>query len=344
MTWPSVTSAAPLRLGVSLSNEAAVGDTVALAAAAEKLGFAEIWLPESRHGRGVFTVAARVAAATEHAGIGIGVVNPFWRHPSVIAMEAATLDEASGGRLKLGLGAALWTLRALGEADPRTERPLAAMTEAVQIVRALVGGGPAPAPAIFTARPDVHLDFPLARPRLPVYVGAVNARMLQVSGALADGVELGALTSPGYARWAWEHIASGARSAGRDPAGLDLASNILISVDRDAAAARDAARPVLAYYLHRVEGVVVEESGADLDQVRRVKNAVLADGLDAGAAAVTGHLIDVFAAAGDPGHVARRLHEYAAAGLRGLLAWYVFGPNPLDGLALLAGEVAPALG
>src|ERR1041384_8358018 len=100
-------SGAPLRLGLALSNEVPVAETVALAVRAEQLGFGEVWLPESGHGRGLFTVAASVAAATRRVKIGIGIVNPFWRHPSLIAMEAAALDEASQGRVLLGLGAAL---------------------------------------------------------------------------------------------------------------------------------------------------------------------------------------------------------------------------------------------
>jgi 5,10-methylenetetrahydromethanopterin reductase len=331
------------RLGISLSNEVPVAQTVALAQAAERLGFAEAWLPESRHGRGVFTVAAQVAARTSRLGIGVGVVNPFWRHPSVIAMEAAALDEASGGRLRIGVGAALWTLKALGEDDSRTTRPLAAMREALQIIRAMVAGGPQPDPSIFAARPDTHLDFEATRPRIPVYVGAVNARMLEASGALADGVQLGAITSPGYVRWARERISVGARQAGRDPAALDLAANVLISVDSDAVKARGAVREVLAYYLHRVEGVVVDTSGADPGQVAAVRRAVREDGVSAGAKAVTGHLIDVFAAAGTPDQVAGRLRDFTDAGLKGVLAWHVFGPDPLRGLELLAKEAAPAL-
>src|SRR6478672_7991781 len=127
-----------VRLGLSLSNEVPVRETVALAREAERLGLAEVWLPESGHGRGMFSVASAIASATSRLGLGIGIVNPFWRHPSAIAMEAAALDELSGGRVMLGLGAALWTLRAFGELDGRGDRPLSAMVEAMRVVRAMV--------------------------------------------------------------------------------------------------------------------------------------------------------------------------------------------------------------
>ncbi|HEX8967130.1 MAG TPA: LLM class flavin-dependent oxidoreductase, partial [Chloroflexota bacterium] len=318
-------SRAPRRLGLALSNESAVAQTVALASRAEALDFAEVWLPESGHGRGVFTVAAQVAAATRRLEIGIGIVNPFWRHPSLIAMEAAALDEASHGRVKLGLGAALWTLRALGEADERTRRPLAAMVEALRIVRGLLRSEAVPEGRIFAVRAGARLDFASARPAIPVYVGAVNGRMLHAGGAWADGVQLGAIVSPGYARWCWQQIARGAIEAGRDPGAIDLASNVLLSVDRDARAARQAVRHVLAYYLHRVEPVVLSTSGADPGQVQAIRQAVLDHGLDAGVALIDDGLIDIFAAAGDPDHVADRLRAYLDAGVRGVLAWHVIG-------------------
>jgi 5,10-methylenetetrahydromethanopterin reductase len=321
-----------------LSNEVPVSETVALACHAEELGFSEVWLPESGHGRGVFTVAASVAAATRRIRLGIGIVNPFWRHPSVIAMEAAALDELSAGRVTLGVGAALWTLRALGEADHRAERPLAAMVEALRILRALLHGEEGAKAEIFAVRKDAALDFRPLRP-VPLYVGAVNAGMLRASGRLAEGVELGAMVSPGYVRWSWERISEGARAAGRDPATLDLASNVLVSVDRDQRAARHAVRRVLAYYTGRVEPIVLFTSGADPDEIDRVRRATVTDGVDAGAALVSDRMIDIFAAAGDPDHVAARLCEYAAAGLRGLNAWYVLGPDPHGAMALLARDV-----
>jgi 5,10-methylenetetrahydromethanopterin reductase len=289
----------------------------------------------------LFTVAASVAAATSTIKIGLGIVNPFWRHPSVIAMEAAALDEASHGRVLLGLGAALWTLRALGEADARAERPLKAMVEAIRIVRGMLSGEPGVDSQVFPTRADAHLDFARTRPRVPVYVGAVNGRMLSAAGAWADGVQLGAIVSPGYARWSWEQIAGGAAQAGRDPAQIDLASNVLVSVDPDARAARDAVRRVLAYYIHRVEPVVLSTSGADPSQVERVRRAVLEHGVEAGIERVGNSLIDIFAAAGDPDHVAERLRAYLSAGLRGVLAWHVIGPDPIHSLQLLAESVRP---
>jgi 5,10-methylenetetrahydromethanopterin reductase len=301
-------------------------------------------LPESGHGRGVFTVAAAVAGATRRIRIGIGVVNPFWRHPSLIAMEAAALDELSGGRLMLGLGAALWTLRALGEADERTQRPLTAMVEAIRIVRGMLHAKSAGLDGkTFQVRSDARLDFSPAQSRVPVYVGAVNGRMLGAAGAWADGVQLGAIVSPGYARWAWQQIVRGAVEAARDPAEIDLASNVLLSVDPDAQAARDAVRHVLAYYIHRVEPIVLSTSGADPDELARVRQVVLESGVAAGARLIGDALIDVFAAAGDPDEVASRLGAYVAAGLRGVLAWHVIGPDRARSVRLLAETVRPLL-
>ncbi len=317
-----------------------MAETVAIAARAEELGLAEVWLPESRHGRGVFSVAGLVAAATRDITIGIGIVNPFWRHPSLIAMEAAALDEASGGRVALGVGAALWTLRALGEADGRADRPLAAMVEALRVLRALLHGDAGVDGRVFAVRADASLDFAVGR-RIPIYVGAVNAGMLRASGRWADGVELGAIISPGYVRWSWERIVEGAEQAGRDPTALDLAGNVLLSVDDDATAARDAVRRVLAYYTGRVEPIVLDTSGADPDDVRRVRAAAEASGPDAAAELVTDGMIDAFAAAGDAAHVAERLRAYADAGLRGLNAWYVIGPRPDEAMRVLAEEVRP---
>jgi 5,10-methylenetetrahydromethanopterin reductase len=333
-----------VRLAVSLQDDRPLQETLELARLAESLGFAEIWTNENGHFRGAFTQATAIASVTDRIGLGIGIVNPFHRHPSLIAMEAATLDEFSGGRLRLGIGAALWNLKNLGEADPRTARPLTATIEAIRIIKGILHGQPGIESEIYTVSPEAHLDFPTIRPDLPVYVGAVNEKMLRAGGAWADAVELGAIMSVGYIDWALEIIAEGARSAGRDPASFDIAAPLMVSLGTDHEAARRSVREQLAYYIHRVEGVVTEKAGVDPEILAAVRTAVVQDGLAAGAAVINDELIDAFAIAGEPDHVTKRFLEYADAGIKGLIAQHIPGPDRLAGLRLLASEVLPHIG
>jgi 5,10-methylenetetrahydromethanopterin reductase len=334
-------SSHPLRFAVSLQNDRPVAETIEHAQLAEALGYPEIWTNENGHYRGIFTVASTIAAHTRTAQIGLGIVNPFHRHPSVIAMEAAALDEASGGRLKLGIGAAQWNLRNLGEADERTRRPYTSTVEAIQIIRALLRGEPVPASEQFTVSTQARLDFEPLRRDLPVYAGAVNERMLRAAGAYADSVELGAIMSAGYIRWALGVIGEGAAAAGRDPSGQDIAAPLMVSVGTDATAAREAVKPGLAYYLYRVEKVVYEHSGADAGTIQKIREVTAEQGAEAGAAHVTDEVIDTFAVAGDTALAVRRFREYADAGIRGLIIQHVPGSSRAEGLTLIAEEVVP---
>jgi 5,10-methylenetetrahydromethanopterin reductase len=174
-----------------------------------------------------------------------------------------------------------------------------------------------------------------------VYAGAVNERMLRAAGAYADSVELGAIMSTGYVRWALGVIGEGATAAGRDPASQDIAAPLMVSVGADAKAAREAVRPGLAYYLYRVEKVVYAHSGADAEAISKIRDVTAEQGAETGAAFVTDEIIDTFAVAGDTGLAIRRFREYAQAGLRGLIIQHVPGPQRVQGLTLIAREVAP---
>ena len=75
-------SSHPLRFAVSPQNDRPIAGTVEHARLAEALGYPEIWTNENGHYRGIFTVALTIAAHTTTAQIGLGIVNPFHRHPS----------------------------------------------------------------------------------------------------------------------------------------------------------------------------------------------------------------------------------------------------------------------
>jgi 5,10-methylenetetrahydromethanopterin reductase len=329
--------------GLSLSNEDHASATLALCHRADAAGFDEVSLPESRQHRAVFSMAAAAMATTSRVRIRIGVANPVTRHPAVLAMEAATLAEIGGpDRVAFGVGAAVWTMRALGY-EPDGWRPYTNTVETVRAVRRwLAGEDLGFTPTTFAARPDTRLDF-VPPPGIRVDVGAVSGRMMEAAGEVADGVQLGALVSPAYARWARERLAAGATRAGRPASELLVASNVLVSVGDDRAEARGAVREVLAYYLARVEGVVVDTSGADPDNVAAVRDAVRASGVPAGAALVSAQVLDTFAAAGTADEVTEALGRWVAAGVDLPLAWHTLGPDRDRALDLLAGPIRAAL-
>ena len=122
-----------------------------------------------------------------------------------------------------------------------------------------------------------------------------------------------------------------------------MASNVLISVDADRRAARTAVRAVLAYYLWRVEGVVIEQSGADPDNVAAVRAAVSDRGPTEAADLVSDQVIDTFAVAGTVDDVVDGLAHFATAGLDVPLAWHTLGPDARAALATLANVVRPAV-
>jgi 5,10-methylenetetrahydromethanopterin reductase len=330
-------------IGLSLANEGPLRGTLALAQRADELGFDEVSLPESRQHRAVFTAAAATLATTSRIRVRIGIANPVTRHPAVLAMEAGTLAEIAGPeRLALGVGAAVWTMRALGY-EPAGWQPYTNVVETVRALRRwLAGESLGFAPTTFAADPENRLDFIPPGP-IRIDVGAVNARMMRAAGEVADGVQLGALVSPGYVRWSRERLAEGAARANRGVDDLLVSSNVLCSVGPDRAPARAAVREVLAYYLWRVEGVVIETSGADPEEVAAVRVAVEREGAGAGAAHVTDGLIDTFACAGTVDDVVEQLGAFADAGLHLPLAWHTLGPDPAEAVALLAGPIRGAV-
>ncbi len=72
---------------------------------AEALGYDDLWSGETPNGPDGFTTLSMAIAVTERMRLATGIVNPFTRGPAVLAQTAATLQEASGGRFVLGLGA-----------------------------------------------------------------------------------------------------------------------------------------------------------------------------------------------------------------------------------------------
>src|SRR3981081_3139858 len=130
-----------MRLAVAANGRAPTSEILALAGTCDSLPVSEMWITEDYYERGAFAVAGAVLAVTKRLSVGIGVVNPWTRHPVLTAMETAALAEIGPGRVVLGLGAS--NVRWMGEQlGLPFERPLTILLDSVSIVRAALAGGP----------------------------------------------------------------------------------------------------------------------------------------------------------------------------------------------------------
>src|SRR5437660_742237 len=171
-------------------------ESVARAKLVEKHGYESLWTIQLPNARDASLVLAAYAGATQRVKLGTGVLPIYTRHPTAMVQMAATLDELSGGRFILGLGVshkvtveAMWGLA--------LDKPVAAMREYLTIVRASIRDGSCSIEGeFFTAR------WRYSGPRradLPIMISALNPRMLELAGELADGVVL-YMCGPDYIR------------------------------------------------------------------------------------------------------------------------------------------------
>ncbi|HYN89713.1 MAG TPA: LLM class flavin-dependent oxidoreductase, partial [Ardenticatenaceae bacterium] len=94
-----------MRFSIRFNNDLPVHAYPALARAAEAAGFDQFWVSDDLFLRGVWPILSACAVATERIELGTCIVNPYTLHPAEMAMQAAALDELSGGRFNLGLAA-----------------------------------------------------------------------------------------------------------------------------------------------------------------------------------------------------------------------------------------------
>src|SRR2546421_5922626 len=162
---------------------------------AEELGFESAWVTQLA-GRDALTVLTAYALRTERIRLGTGVVPIYTRTPVTMAQTAATLDELSGGRLRLGLGVSHRPV-VEGWHGQTIDKPVSEMREYVAILRAILAGEDPPPGD--TWRTGFHLAGLDPRPELPVYTAALSPGMLRLAGEIADGVVLW-LCNPNYIR------------------------------------------------------------------------------------------------------------------------------------------------
>jgi F420-dependent oxidoreductase-like protein len=227
----------------------------------EKAGLDTVWVAEA-YGFDSPTLMGYLAAKTETIEIGSAILNIYSRTPGALLQTAAGLDNVSGGRAILGLGASGPQVVEGFHGVPYS-KPLARMAEVIDIIRRGLKREPLTADGVF------HLPLSkddgavtglgkslklLTRPErdtIPIYIAALGPKSVEQAAEIADGW-IPHLFHPEKAHLVWgDALAAGAAKRSADLAPLEINANAMVAIGEgpETKALLDFARPVFALYV-----------------------------------------------------------------------------------------------
>lgn len=215
-----------------------------LARLAEAHGFDCAWGGEANNKDPTVMLSA-IAAVTTRLKIGSAVYHILGRTPATLALQAAGLDELSGGRFLLGIGSsnptiAKWHGQSL-------DRPLARVEEYIEIVRSAMRGEKLNFEGKFFTAQNFKMAFKPSGRVIPIYLAAFGPKMTRLAGRISDGVLIN-MANPAEIRRIAEEVKAGAAEAGKDPSRMEIICKIRCSIAPSYNVAREALSHALTYY------------------------------------------------------------------------------------------------
>ena len=285
---------------------------------AESHGFEAVWQAESRLVRDAIVPMAAYAAVTERLRIGSGVINNWTRNIGLLAATFLTLDDLAPDRIICGIGA--WWDPLARNVGIERRKPLLAMRETVEVLRRLLRMERVTFHGEFHHVDGIELDVVHGRrqPRnVPIYIGATGAKMMELTGEIADGVVLNYCVPPEYNDEALEALEAGARRAGRKLEDLDRPQLIVCSVDHDRAKALDSTRALLTQYLAQ-QPHIAQASGVAPEVVAQIQSILgwpaTREQIQQAKHLVTDELVTRITASGTPQEARAKVEEYRRHG------------------------------
>jgi len=301
---------------------AAIADTpddlAAQARDAEAAGIDCVWTPELF--RSSVTQATWIAAATERIGVGTGIAWAFTRSPFILAVTALDIDEMSGGRFRLGLGAGV---KRLNETWHGVDygRPAPHLRETVEAVRLIMEKAPSGEPIRYAG--DYH-DIDIkgwvrphapAREAVPIYTAAVREGMARMAGDVADGLIGHPICS---LRWLDEvlvaNFETGLGRSGRARADFEFIPTVCCAISDDEAAAYEACRRTICFYATVRTYAPLWEMHGFGDVAAEVGEAFRSGDLARMPTLVPDAMVDTYCAPGPLDKVRARVEEVAERG------------------------------
>ncbi|MBS7609769.1 5,10-methylenetetrahydromethanopterin reductase [Candidatus Bathyarchaeota archaeon] len=312
--------------------------TVWYAIQAEDLGFDNLWITDHFNNRNVYTTLAVTASFTERISLGPGVTNPYLIHPAVTAQAIASLSEIAPGRVVCGIGAGDRTT--LQYLNIYQKEPLAAIREAIAIIRALTSGTSLELKGkVFDLSKGAKLNFKALNP-IPIYIGAQGSKMLMLAGEIGDGVLINA-SSPKDVEEALLHVRAGALKSGRSLEDLDVAAYTSFSVAEDGKQAKSAAIPVVAFIVAGCPSRVLEHHGLSPQDGDLIRSFLSQGKFKDAFSRVTDEMIEAFSISGTPEECIEKMERLLRIGVTQFVVGSPIGRNVRRAIEIVGKEIIP---
>ncbi len=303
-----------------------VDSLVDYARTAEDAGYDCVWLPET-WGRDAVTVLTSIAEHTDSVDLGSSIVNTYSRSPALLGQTAATLQEVSDGRFRLGVGPSgpivieNWHGLEYGN-------PLRRTRETVEIVRQVLSGEPVEYDGHDFSLSGFRLRCAPPDPQPPVEVTGMGPKAVELAGRFADGWH-GIMLTPDGIRDRLEDVERGADLGDRDPEDVTVSVGVPCCVLEDAERARELARQHVGFYVGGM-GTFYRDSleRQGYDEAVEIHDAWQEGDRDRALELIDDELLDQLCAAGDLETARERLERFEA--VDGLDAVMVSFPRGAD--------------
>jgi 5,10-methylenetetrahydromethanopterin reductase len=315
------TGPAAFGFAVGYDPAATVKEMAAQVAEAERAGFSLGMFSEAFFtNRDSVSALSTFAAATSTIELATTQIVRL-RSPLLMAQTAATIDELSGGRLTLVLGAAT---KGHGErnglpAQVPPATPPQTLREYLQVVRQLLTGQRVSFHGDVVRLDDVVLNWRPVRAGIPLWSAATSRLGLRIAAELADGVLLDGGTSPEYTASAVSLLRGYREAAGKPMDGFTVAQLISVSIADTEEEALDAVRwevgSKFRYGLTAASKIAVGEPHVDPDAPERLSAVYRAHGEQALLEAIPDSYVRALTASGDEEQVRARIEAYRHAGV-----------------------------
>ena len=278
---------------------------------AEELGYDRAWLPET-WGRDAVTVLTSIAHRTEEIGIGTSILPIYSRSPALVGQTAATLQEVSDGRFRLGLGPSgpivieNWHGIEYGN-------PLKRTRETVEITKQVLSGEEVTYDGDYFDLSGFRLRCEPPENPPKVDAAGMGPKSVELAGRFADGWHALLLTREAiHDRLA--DLARGADLAGRDPDEVRTTLSLTCAALEDGERARESVRGHLAFYAGGM-GTFYRDNLARIgyeETAEEIYDNWQAGDREAAIAAIDDDLLDSIAVAGTPDETRERFEAFAA--------------------------------